>query len=63
MKRKKSAGIDGISQEILVQGAPSLTTTLTDIFNTSITNRRVSSDGSAVDFGLKDPEFEPRWFQ
>ena len=25
--------------------------------------RRVSSDGSAVDFGLEDPEFEPRWFQ
>ena len=24
--------------------------------------RRVSSDGSAVDFGLEDPEFEPRWF-
>ena len=22
---------------------------------------RVSSDGSAVDFGLKGPEFEPRW--
>ena len=25
------------------------------------TNRRVSSDGSVVDFGLKGPEFEPRW--
>ena len=43
MKRKKSAGIDGISQEILVQGAPSLTTTLTDIFNTSITNGKFPS--------------------
>ena len=43
MKRKKSAGIDGISQEILVQGTPSLTTTLTDIFNTSITNGKFPS--------------------
>ena len=25
--------------------------------------RRVGSDGSAVDFGLEDPEFEPRWIQ
>ena len=25
--------------------------------------RRVSSDGSAVEFGLRDPELEPRWFQ
>ena len=36
MKTKKSAGVDGISQEILVQGAPSLAATLTHIFNTSI---------------------------
>ena len=28
-----------------------------------IHTRRVSSDGSVVDFGLEDPELEPRWFQ
>ena len=36
MKSKKSAGVDGISQEILVQGAPSLAECLTNIFNSSI---------------------------
>ena len=36
MKSKKSAGVDGISQKILVQGAPSLASCLTEIFNSSI---------------------------
>ena len=35
MKNKKSAGVDGISQEILVQGAPSLKVPLTNIFKKS----------------------------
>ena len=36
MKRKKSLGVDGIPQEVLVQGAPSLASILTNIFNTSV---------------------------
>ena len=30
--------------------------------NRGFVEKRVSSDGSGVNFGLEDPEFEPRWF-
>ena len=38
LKKKKSAGVDGISQENLVLGAKALVVPLTRIINNSITN-------------------------
>ena len=37
MKKKKSAGVDGLGQDQLVMGSPIISAALTSIFNTSIT--------------------------
>ena len=61
LKKKKSAGKDGLSQENLINGASSLIAPLTTIINQSITDGQFPSDWKEA-LTLKKNYFKKNYF-